>query len=86
MFDDYYYMDKAYKEALKALQEAYDELVNVASLKEVIETYAPDRILIEPSGVGKLSDIVNAILELKEEVSINILFFSKLKLLKDLNF
>ena len=31
------------------------------SLKEVIETYKPDRILIEPSGVGKLSDILSAV-------------------------
>ena len=28
-----------------------------SSLKEVIEKYAPERILIEPSGVGKLSDV-----------------------------
>lgn len=32
-----------------------------AALKEVIETYAPDRILIEPSGVGKLSDVTKAV-------------------------
>ena len=31
------------------------------SLKEVIDTYHPDRILIEPSGVGKLSDVIKAI-------------------------
>ena len=31
------------------------------SLKEVINTYAPERILIEPSGVGKLSDVLKAI-------------------------
>ena len=31
------------------------------SLKEVIENYKPDRILIEPSGVGKLSDILSAV-------------------------
>lgn len=30
------------------------------ALKSVIETYAPDRILIEPSGVGKLSDVIKA--------------------------
>ena len=29
------------------------------SLKEVITTYHPDRIIIEPSGVGKLSDVIN---------------------------
>ncbi len=31
------------------------------SLKEVINTYAPERILIEPSGVGKLSDVLKAV-------------------------
>ena len=31
------------------------------ALKEVIETYTPDRILIEPSGVGKLSDVTKAV-------------------------
>ena len=31
------------------------------SLKEVVETYHPDRILIEPSGVGKLSDVIKAV-------------------------
>ena len=31
------------------------------ALAEVIETYSPDRILIEPSGVGKLSDVYNAV-------------------------
>ena len=31
------------------------------ALKEVLDTYAPDRILIEPSGVGKLSDVVKAV-------------------------
>ena len=32
-----------------------------ASLKEVISTYSPERILIEPSGVGKLSDVLKAV-------------------------
>ena len=32
-----------------------------ASLKEVMKTYAPERILIEPSGVGKLSDVMKAV-------------------------
>lgn len=31
------------------------------SLREVVDTYHPDRILIEPSGVGKLSDVIKAI-------------------------
>lgn len=41
-----------------------------ASLKEVIETYHPDRILIEPSGVGKLSDVKKAVESVKTEVAI----------------
>ena len=32
-----------------------------SSLKEVIETYHPERIIIEPSGVGKLSDVMKAV-------------------------
>ena len=42
-----------------------------ASLKEVIKTYAPERILIEPSGVGKLSDVIKAVadLEAKENMT-----------------
>ena len=43
------------------------------SMQEVINTYNPERIIIEPSGVGKLADIVNAVLKLKEELQINIL-------------
>ena len=31
------------------------------ALKKVIDEYAPDRILIEPSGVGKLSDVIKAV-------------------------
>ena len=31
------------------------------SLKEVLDTYHPDRIIIEPSGVGKLSDVIKAV-------------------------
>lgn len=32
-----------------------------ASLKEVLDTYKPERVLIEPSGVGKLSDVIKAV-------------------------
>ncbi len=32
-----------------------------ASLKEVLSTYTPERVLIEPSGVGKLSDVMKAV-------------------------
>ena len=35
------------------------------SLKEVIKTYAPERILIEPSGVGKLSDVIKAVADIE---------------------
>lgn len=31
------------------------------ALKEVLNTYEPDRIIIEPSGVGKLSDVIKAV-------------------------
>ena len=31
------------------------------ALKEVVETYHPDRVIIEPSGVGKLSDVIVAV-------------------------
>lgn len=38
-----------------------------SSLKEVIETYSPERILIEPSGVGKLSDVMKAVNDVQNE-------------------
>ena len=43
------------------------------ALREVIETYHPDRILIEPSGVGKLSDVIAAVQRVAahEPVSLN---------------
>ena len=45
-----------------------------AALHEVCERYAPDRILIEPSGVGKLSDIVTAVEQASDgELAINAL-------------
>ena len=39
------------------------------ALAEVLEKYAPDRIIIEPSGVGKLSDVIKAVLGVKEKVA-----------------
>ncbi len=36
------------------------------ALHKVLDTYAPDRILIEPSGVGKLSDIIRAVQSVSE--------------------
>lgn len=42
------------------------------ALNEVIEQYHPDRILIEPSGVGKLSDVIIAVQDLEnEEIQLN---------------
>lgn len=38
------------------------------SLKEVVDTYHPDRILIEPSGVGKLSDVIKAVQDVQEQI------------------
>ena len=44
-----------------------------AALKEVLAKYSPDRVMIEPSGVGKLSDVIKAVkdIELGEGVSLN---------------
>ena len=42
------------------------------ALRQVLETYHPDRILIEPSGVGKLSDVIRAVQDLHmEDVTLN---------------
>ncbi len=38
------------------------------SLKEVVDTYHPERILIEPSGVGKLSDVIKAVQDVAEQI------------------
>ena len=38
------------------------------ALGEVLEKYSPDRIIIEPSGVGKLSDVIKAVLGVKEKL------------------
>ncbi len=42
------------------------------SMKEVIDTFHPERIVIEPSGVGKLSDIIKAVEKLKLDIVLNI--------------
>ena len=43
------------------------------SLQEVMKTYSPERILIEPSGVGKLSDVMKAVqdVDMGEDVQLN---------------
>ena len=43
-----------------------------SSLKEVIEQYHPDRILIEPSGFGKLSDILSAVKTVSENLDVKL--------------
>ena len=43
-----------------------------ASLKEVIATYAPERILIEPSGVGKLSDVLRAVENVASDLDVQV--------------
>ena len=43
-----------------------------ASLKEVISTYTPERILIEPSGVGKLSDVLKAVEDVAAELDVQV--------------
>ena len=45
-----------------------------AALRKVVDEFHPDRILIEPSGVGKLSDIVTAVEQVEgEDLTINAL-------------
>ena len=44
------------------------------SLKEVVTRYNPDRILIEPSGVGKLSDVIKAVENVKDELELEICY------------
>ncbi len=43
-----------------------------ASLKEVLDTYEPERILIEPSGVGKLSDVMKAVQDVVSETEVRL--------------
>ena len=38
------------------------------ALKKVMDQFHPDRILIEPSGVGKLSDVIRAVQDVAEQV------------------
>lgn len=42
------------------------------ALREVIDRYAPDRIIIEPSGVGKLSDVVKAVDKVAADTEIKV--------------
>lgn len=42
------------------------------SMCEIVDKFNPDRIIIEPSGVGKLSDIIKAVEKVEEDLKINI--------------
>lgn len=42
------------------------------ALREVIDTYHPDRILIEPSGVGKLSDVIGAVEQVANQTDVTL--------------
>ena len=42
------------------------------ALKQVVDTYHPDRIIIEPSGVGKLSDVAKAVSDMQKEAQIEV--------------
>ena len=42
------------------------------SLAEVLDKYHPERILIEPSGVGKLSDVMKAVQNVKSDVDVQL--------------
>lgn len=42
------------------------------NLNEVIITYHPDRIIIEPSGVGKLSDVMKSVIDIEEEQDVKL--------------
>ncbi len=46
------------------------------SLQEVVEKYHPDRILIEPSGVGKLSDVMKAVNDVTTTVDVKLNSFT----------
>ena len=42
------------------------------AMKEIVQTYNPDRIIIEPSGVGKLSDIIKAVKGVDCDLHLNV--------------
>ena len=42
------------------------------SLSEVLSKYAPDRVIIEPSGVGKLSDVMKAVCDVAGEIDVTL--------------
>ena len=42
------------------------------ALKDVLSNYKPDRVIIEPSGVGKLSDVIKAVQNIDQEVDVKL--------------
>ena len=46
------------------------------ALREVVDKYHPDRILIEPSGVGKLSDVIKAVQNVADEAGLEMNSFT----------
>ena len=58
-------VEKAKQAAAEQLQAIHDK-----ALKEVVAQFHPDRILIEPSGVGKLSDVIVAVQRTVDELSL----------------
>ena len=42
------------------------------ALKDVLNTYTPDRVIIEPSGVGKLSDVIKAVEDVAKEIEVEL--------------
>ncbi|MFV0464685.1 MAG: CobW family GTP-binding protein [Lachnospiraceae bacterium] len=42
------------------------------NLREVIDTYHPDRIIIEPSGVGKLSDVMKSVMDIEKTMDVEL--------------
>lgn len=42
------------------------------NLREVVDTYHPDRIIIEPSGVGKLSDVMTSVIDMEKEYDVKL--------------
>ena len=52
------------------------------NLHEVLGRFSPDRILIEPSGVGKLSDVMTSVIDLEKDEDVKLCFHVLRKLRK----
>ena len=71
-------LTEAYKgEQVVLIENEFGEIgIDGGFLKEVIEKYHPDRIIIEPSGVGKLSDVIKAVQKVEDAVDIKLNSFT----------